>query len=278
MDPIKGKTVVITGASEGIGKSLAQEMAQQGARIILLARSVDKIKLMEFDLIHKNYLAEAFPLDLTSDESIRETFAKILKKYSQIDLLINNAAVGYFDQIADTKEDAAKIMFQTNFFGPLKCVQQVLPGMRTRKSGGIVNISSAISKHSSFNHGIYAASKSSLDRLSEALRIEEDKNNIKVYSIFVDRTKTKFKEHVLGSKETLMLPFEDLNEADPDNVAQKIIAAIENNKYIYHTSLKSKLFALGSGVFPLMVSKLFAQQYQKIEDNKVRPERDTKKQ
>jgi uncharacterized protein len=264
---MKDKIVVVTGASQGIGKCLAIKLAEKGAVIFLLARSVDKLRALEKELTEKQNRVKSIPVDLTSDEEVRDVFKQITDSHGKIDVLINNAGVGLFATVQDSNLTDSRILFDTNFFAPLLCIQQTLPLMRSN-GGSIVNISSAISKHSSFYQGVYSASKSALDRLSESLRIEEGKNKIKVFSIYIDRTKTNFKNHMIGTKENYILPFKGLSATEPEVVAEKIISAIQSNKLIYHTSAKSRLFSLGSAILPSIVTKLFTEQYHKLTKSK----------
>ncbi len=258
---LKGKVAVVTGASSGIGECLAKNLAKEGVIVILLARSLDRLKEIEKELLQKGHIAEAKQIDLTSKESIKNTFDSIRRKYPKIDLLINNAAVGLFETIKDTKLNEAEEVMKTNFFGPLLCIQEVLPVMHQQKQGLIVNLSSAISKQASFYQGIYAASKSALDRLSESLRIEENTNKIQVISVYIDRTRTNFRNHVVGPKDKLVLPFRRLKEASPEKVAELIIESIKKSKVIVHTSLRSRLFSFGAGILPEVVNYLFIKQY-----------------
>ena len=259
MLPLQNKIMLITGASSGIGKCLAEEAAQQGATVLLAARSLDKLKEIEHNILQKNLKAEALVVDLTSDQSIKKVFEQIQKKYNHLDLLINNAAVGLFETVKNSQSKDAHQLFKTNFFGPITCIQQALPLMN--KESIIVNISSAIAKHASFYQGVYSASKAALERVSEALRIEE---NITVLTVNIDRTKTDFRNHVLGPKHQLVLPFQHLQEADPQQVAKKILKAIQAKKSIYHTTLKSRVFTLATALFPSLINHLFRKQYKKV--------------
>jgi uncharacterized protein len=261
---LQNKVIVITGASQGIGKCLAEQLALKGCKIILMARSKEKLKDLKDILKHRGCSVDAISVDLTSNQQIKEAFKVVFNLYGSIDILINNAAVGLFATVRESSLEDCKRVFDTNFFGPILCIQYALPMIK--KHGSIVNISSAISKHASFYQGIYSASKSALDRLSEALRIEEYKNDIRIISIYIDRTKTNFRENMLGSKENYILPFKGLSMSSPANVANKIILAVEKKRLCHHTSIKSKLFTIGVGIFPSLVNNLFIKQYHKLKN------------
>ena len=131
----------------------------------------------------------------------------VIKKYGKIDILVNNAGIGLFDTIAHSKWDDIKKIFETNLFGHLLCIQLTLPHMQERKSGLVVNVSSTVSKYSLYNQGIYSASKSALERVTEALDVEEYPNGINTLIVIPDRTKTLIRMHSLGQKHLSMLPF-----------------------------------------------------------------------
>lgn len=263
---IKNKVVMITGASKGIGKSLAMEFVKNGAIVVLAARSADQLKMLESTL--KSYDGEVFSvfLDLTSKKSIESAVKEVIYKYGRIDMLINNAGVGLFDNISDSKNEYVKKLFETNFFGPLFLIQNVLPYMRKRKIGMIVNISSAISKHSLFYQGIYSASKAALERITEALSIEEHKNGIKTLLVIPDRTRTNFRSNVLGNKKFAKLPFK-LPESSPDSIAKKIIKSIVKGKSISYTSLRSRIYTAASGLCPQFINNLYKKSYRKFVRN-----------
>ena len=263
MMQIKNKVVMVTGASKGIGRSLAIEFVKNGAITVLAARSVGELKKLESILKSSDGKVFSVFLDLTSKKSIESTVKEVIGKYGKIDVLVNNAGVGLFDNISDSKSEDIKKLFETNFFGPLFLIQNVLPYMRKRKTGMIVNISSAISKHSLFHQGIYSASKAALERITEALSIEEHKNGIKTLLVIPDRTKTNFRDNVLGNKKFAKLPFK-LPESSPDLIAKKIVKSIIKGKSIYYTSLRSRIYTAASGLCPQLINKIFKKSYKKF--------------
>ena len=263
MTQITDKVALITGASKGIGRSLAIELAKNRAIVILAARSRDELKKLEADLKARDYRVSSVFLDLTSKKSIETAAQEVIRRHQKIDILVNNAGVGLFETIADSKTEDAKKLFETNFFGPLYLIQNVLPYMRKRKSGLIVNVSSAISKHSSFHQGIYSASKAALERMTEALSIEEHRNGIKTLLVIPDRTRTEFRSSALGKKKNEKLPFK-LPESSPDLIAKKIIKAIMKGKDISYTSLRSRAYTAASGLCPQLINKTYKRSYRKI--------------
>ena len=260
MVELKNRVVVVTGATGGIGKCLALGLAKRGAIVVIAARSVKNLEKLK-SLI-KPYNNKIFPifLALTSRNSIKSMVDKVIKKYNRIDILINGAGIGLFANIAKSNWSDIKKLFETNFFGPLLCIQLVSSHMRKRKNGLIVNISSAISKHSLYHQGIYSASKAALERITEAFNIEEHKNGIRTLLVIPDRTKTKFRDHVLGKRKFAKLPFK-LPESRPDYVANKIIESILKDKSLCYTSLRGRTYSAVSGISPVLINRLYKKSY-----------------
>lgn len=260
---IKNKIVIITGASRGIGRSLAKEFSNMGAITVITARSMDKLKEVESELKRNDAKVHSIALDLTSKKSIKSMVNEVMQRYGRIDILVNNAALAFYEEIADSKWDDIKKLFDTNFFGPLQCIQMVLPYMKKRKKGLIINISAPISKYSLHHQGIYAASKAALERITEAVDIEENKYGIKTLTAIIDRTKTDMKKNALGPKKYARLPY-NLQEADPDNVAKKIVRSVMKGKSICFMSKRSRAFTIASALYPQLINKMFKKSHKKF--------------
>ncbi|HIH92402.1 TPA: SDR family NAD(P)-dependent oxidoreductase [Candidatus Woesearchaeota archaeon] len=255
MTSIKGKVVVITGASRGIGKAIADECLKKGAIVVIASRSKPQGRQAG-----EQRKAEHIFCDVTSSKSLQFLVRKVISGHDRIDILINNAAIGLFETIAASKEQDVRAIMETNVLAPLHLTQLVLPHMRQRKSGLIVNISSAIAKHSLYYQGVYSASKAALERLTEAIAIEEAGNGISALLIVPDRTKTAFRMRALGSKKNAPLPL-TLPESDPSRVARTITAAIERGTSICYTSLRSRIFAYAAALSPGIISRTFRKEF-----------------
>jgi NAD(P)-dependent dehydrogenase (short-subunit alcohol dehydrogenase family) len=131
----------------------------------------------------ENLSIEIVQLDVTDDASVQRATAEVLSKVEQIDVLVNNAGFGFHGPVEEANPDEARLMFETNFFGPLRLIQAVLPGMRERRSGTIVNVSSLSGVLAEPYNGIYAASKHALEAMSESLYYESHPFNVRVLII-----------------------------------------------------------------------------------------------
>ncbi|WP_316741301.1 oxidoreductase [Pedobacter antarcticus] len=168
------KTILITGASAGIGKATAIYLAQNGYNVYGAARRTDKME----DL--KTYGIKVISLDVTKNESIVACVNQIITDAGNIDILINNAGFGSYGAIEDVSMEDARYQLEVNVFGAMRLAQLVLPKMRENKFGKIVNISSVGGKISMAFGGWYHASKFAIEALSDAMR-----NEVKPFGIDV---------------------------------------------------------------------------------------------
>jgi short-subunit dehydrogenase len=190
---IDGKVVIVTGASEGIGAACAAEFARSGAKLSLTARS-------EEGLQRAGPGALITPGDLTSEDARRRVVARTLERFGAIDVLINNAGVGtYLPSWSMPMEEVRRLM-ELNFFALLEMTQLVVPHMRARKSGTIVNIGSIGGKMVLPWSTLYSASKYAIGALTEGLRMELRRDGVHAMLVCPGYVKTGFQEHVRGGR------------------------------------------------------------------------------
>ena len=154
---------MITGSSTGIGLETALHFAQQGYRVFAAARKPEMVPP------DPNVVPVA--LDVDSDDSVRECVARVLDECA-IDVLVNNAGIGHAGAVEMIPLEHVRRMFETNFFGAVRMMQAVLPSMRARRSGTVVNVTSILGHMTLGCHGFYAATKHALAAVSEALAME----------------------------------------------------------------------------------------------------------
>jgi NAD(P)-dependent dehydrogenase (short-subunit alcohol dehydrogenase family) len=171
------KVWLITGCSTGFGRALAQEVLAKGYHAVVAARNTEDVK----DIV------EAYPetaiavrLDITVGAEIKAAVETAIQRFGQIDVLVNNAGIGYFAAIEESEDEQVRRMFEINVFGLAKMTQAVLPVMRKQRSGHILNISSIGGLRSFPGVGFYNATKYAVDGLSEALSKETAPLGIKV--------------------------------------------------------------------------------------------------
>jgi NAD(P)-dependent dehydrogenase (short-subunit alcohol dehydrogenase family) len=188
------KVVLITGGSDGLGKAAAILLAERGYRVVAAGRSPKKLAEMEALASEKKLSLSTAELDVCSDESVSEAVQRVIGQYGAIDVLINNAGVGYMAAVEEIAMADFKQQFETNLFGVLRVTQAVLPNMRERRSGRILMVSSVAGLVSPPTYGAYSSSKHALEGLSNALRLELHPFGIRVVLIEPGYIVTNFQQ------------------------------------------------------------------------------------
>ncbi|PLR99948.1 SDR family NAD(P)-dependent oxidoreductase [Bacillus sp. T33-2] len=171
-DRLKGKNIVITGASGGIGAEIARLCATRGANLVLLARSIDKLKSMKQDLTKYGVRVDVHRLDVADTDAVQAVFSKVLADIGHVDVLVNNAGFGVFRHAHEAPVDEIKSMFDVNVIGLMACTGMVLHGMRSRRIGHIINVASQAAKIATPKSSVYAATKHAVLGYSNSLRME----------------------------------------------------------------------------------------------------------
>jgi NAD(P)-dependent dehydrogenase (short-subunit alcohol dehydrogenase family) len=171
------KVWFITGCSTGFGHALAKELLENGYRVAVTARNVEQIKDMVSEY---SETAIALTLDVTNHNQIKAAVDATIAHFGQIDVLVNNAGIGYFAAVEESEEEEVRKMFEINVFGLASMTQAVLPQMRKQRSGHILNIASIGGLRAFPGIGFYNATKFAVDGLSESLSKELAPLGIKV--------------------------------------------------------------------------------------------------
>ncbi|HUL34331.1 MAG TPA: SDR family oxidoreductase [Candidatus Eisenbacteria bacterium] len=166
------RTVLITGGTDGLGRAAALLLAEKGYRVFAAGRSA--AKRVELDRIagEKKLPLESLELDVCDDTSVTRAVQEVLQKAGAIDVLINNAGIGFVAVVEELKFDDLRRLYETNIFGVLRVTQAVLPHMRERGQGRILMLSSVAGIVTPPTYGAYSSSKHALEAISNALRLE----------------------------------------------------------------------------------------------------------
>lgn len=186
------KTVLITGASSGIGKEAAKTLLAKGYTVYVAARRVDKMQ----ELAQAG--AIAVPMDITKEEDVERVVARIEAEHGGVDVLVNNAGFGMYGAMEDTTIEDARYQFEVNLFGLARLTQRVLPAMRAKKAGTIINISSMGGKIYTPLGSWYHATKHALEGWSDCLRLELAPFGIHVVVVEPGAIKTEFGDVMVG--------------------------------------------------------------------------------
>ncbi|MDR7654985.1 SDR family NAD(P)-dependent oxidoreductase [Acinetobacter junii] len=189
---VDGKTIIVTGASSGIGLTVSKHLAQAGAHVLLLARTKETLDEVKAEIEANGGKASVFPCDLNDMESIDAVSKEILAAVDHIDILVNNAGRSIrraVHESVDRFHDFERTM-QLNYFGAVRLVLNILPHMMQRKDGQIINISSIGVLANATRFSAYVASKAALDAFSRCLSAEVHSHKIAITSIYMPLVRT----------------------------------------------------------------------------------------
>ncbi len=235
------KTWFITGCSEGgIGAGIAKAILKRGYQAVVTARDTEKVKNIVADYPDT---ALALSLDVTDKESIKKAVEAAYERFGSIDVLVNNAGYCYRSSIEEAEESGIMKMFDTNLFGAINLIKEVLPGMRAQGSGAILNVSSIGAVRTGAASGYYAATKAAMELMSEGLYAELKPLGIKVMIVepgafrthFYDSSLKGSKNKIDAYKDTAWLRSVEQNvnnqnqPGDPDKVGDVLVDAIERD-------------------------------------------------
>ena len=231
MKKLEDKTVWITGASSGIGQALARQLNALGCTVVLSSRNETLLEVVQNNLPNPDK-SMVLPLDLTKQEEFVPATKKVIDRFKDIDILINNGGISQRSFASETPIDIDRAIMEVNYFGHIGLTKAVLPFMQTQKESHIVTISSLSGKFGFFQRSAYAASKHALQGFFESLRLEEEKNNIKVLLAYPGFVNTNISQNALRSDGTTHGNHDEnqANGISPGECAEKIIHALLKDK------------------------------------------------
>lgn len=253
------KVVWITGASAGIGESLAMAMAAEGAILVLSARNetaLDAVAAKCKEAGAARVLVQ--PLDLSHPESLESIGARVIKVLGTVDVLINNGGVSQRSLVKDTPFNLYRQLMEVNFFGAVALTKAVLPAMIAQQSGQIVTISSLVGKLGSPLRSGYAASKHALHGFFDSLRAEVFEDGINVLLVCPGFIKTAVSLNALNA-EGLATGKMDKNQDEgmlPSELAKKVLAAIRKGR--------EEIYVGGMEIWSLYIKRFFPKLINKI--------------
>ena len=244
---IEGKVVLITGASGGIGAACAAEFARAGARLALAARFAEGLAR------HDPGGALLLPCDLTQDDARREIVSRTAAHFGPIDILINNAGVGAYGPSFAAPLAQTRRMFELNFLAPLALAQLVVPAMRARRSGMIVNVGSIGGKVTLPWMTLYSASKCALGGWTDGLRMELARDGVRTLLVCPGYVVTGFQAHVLAGTAPASVVRARRFAIGAAQCARAIRRGVERNARTVVAPLSGWLLVLAARLAPALV-------------------------
>lgn len=212
---LRGKIAVITGASRGIGKAIALDLARSGVYVVLLSRNENDLQEVVTAIRKEGGKATAFNVDITDEEAVLKFLLSLSEISSHVDVLVNNAGVGSFQPVIETDSMAWDQVMDVNVKGTFLMCKHVLPLMKAGKQGHIISIASDVSKRTFANGAMYCASKYAQDAFCAALRKEVRPFNIKVSVVYPGLVETWFNNSIPGKNE-------DQLRLNPEDIASSV--------------------------------------------------------
>jgi uncharacterized protein len=223
MDP-RGKVVVVTGASMGIGEALAKAFAREDCKVVLASRDPARLEAARARMgAPERTLAIA--CDVRNREEIDRLLSLTLHNFGRVDIWINNAGFGLQDSVAAMDMKACRDMFDTNLFGAIECMQAVIPVMRRQAGGMIINISSVAGHIPLPYFAAYSATKFAMNAMGKAARMELRASGVHVMTVCPGTIATGFQANVVKGRERLRIGGPD---RDPGISADRVAAAVVN--------------------------------------------------
>jgi NADP-dependent 3-hydroxy acid dehydrogenase YdfG len=231
---LEGKVAVITGASSGIGEATALALAEEGARVALVARRADRLEALATRIKEAGGEALAIVADVGEEAQARDMVLKTRETFGRLDILINNAGVmllGFIDG-ADTQE--WRRMINVNVLGLMYATHAALPLMKAQGGGHFVNVSSVAGRKARAGSGVYSATKWAVGAFSEALRVEVFRENIRVTLVEPGAVDTELREHITNQKirEQSDAFFKSITPLESQDIAAGIVYAVTQPPHV----------------------------------------------
>lgn len=248
--------VILTGASQGIGRASAIKLAEAGCLLALVGRSVEPLQALAHAWGPARTLV--VPADISRPEAAVEIARQTEARFGRIDLLVNNAGLGIYGPAATANLAEAQQVMAVNFFGPWQLMQACIPIMQKNGGGLIINVSSIIGRRSTPSAGGYCASKAALEHLVESMRVELAPSRIRFSTLYPGVTQTDFVPRSLG------LPAQRRRRVKgipAEKVAVRLLKMAQREPRDAYVTLFDWAYVTGSQLFPGLVDRIFARYF-----------------
>jgi short-subunit dehydrogenase len=255
---LKDKVVIVTGASSGIGEAIAREFSINGSKVVLAARSEEKLSEIVKEIRAKNGEAFYVCTDVRNEEDCKRLIEKTVGKYGTIDILINNAGISMRASFLSVDLKVLHQLMNVNFWGTVYCTKYALPYLIERK-GSLVGVSSVAGFHGLPGRTGYSASKFAIHGFLETIRIENLKNGLHVMIIAPGFTSTEIRKHALmaNGQEQGESPKDEIKLMSPEYVAKWVLKGIRKRKRNKLLTWDGRLTALFQRIVPELVDWLY---------------------
>ena len=252
---IRGSRAIVTGASSGIGRALARELARQGARVVITARRKERLDELAEQLRADGGEVETVVGDIT-DPDVRRQTLEAVDRFGGLDILINNAGVGTMGRFEESDPERVRRIMEVNFFSLVEMTRLALPLLKKSSRPSIVNISSILGRRGAPHNTEYCASKFAVHGFSESLRAELDRHGIQVLVVSPGTTETEFFDQVLEKTSEPLWP--EHKPVSAEEVARQTLRAIRRGRHEIVPYRWGKVLLWLNRLSPPLVDRLMA--------------------
>lgn len=267
-----GKNVLITGASGGLGAAIAKNIAAEGAHLVVTSRS-EKVLNELISSLPQTVRAVAIAADLSEPGQVEVLAEKAVEALGHIDVLFNNAGIGYFALMEETRPESVRHLFEVNTFAPLALIRLLVPQMVRRGGGRIVNIVSCAGRVPIPSVGIYGGSKSALAVMTNTMRLELMPKGIDIINVYPGTVDTAFEENALREEERPGLCPRDRCGEPRFYIAKKVLDAAVGPAGEVWLERQGKWFSTAALLLPRYIEKRLGALRDKVIQNKSDPKR-----
>ena len=240
---LAGLRVLVTGASQGLGRAIAEAAAKRGAKVLAVSRTPQPLAGIE-----------TLAADITKPADRAAMVEAATRLFGGLDVLINNAGIGATGHFVDSSPDTLRAVFETNFFGTTEMIRAFLPTLKKGVTPAIVNISSVVGKRAIPGMPSYSASKFAVNGFSEAVRAELAKDGVDVIVVNPGLTRTNFGKNLAEAKTP---PLDDTKGMSAEDAAEAVLRALERGASDTTLTFRGKLLVLASRYTPRLVEFFF---------------------
>jgi short-subunit dehydrogenase len=262
---LRGRRAIVTGASGGIGRSVAEALARQGARVALVARTRERLEEAAAQIHARGGEAHVIPGDITLEDDRSRILESATEQLGGLDLLVNNAGVGSWGHFVGSTEEILRQVMEVNFFGPVELIRQAVPALEHGRQPAVVNVASMCARRAMPAWPEYSASKFALAGISESLRGELIRFGIDLLLINPGLTNSGYSSHLLRSEGRANIDFS--RGMAPDHVADRIVASVRGNRFETVVGSDARWMLLFNRFFPRWLDRLLGRKVQKLYAN-----------
>jgi short-subunit dehydrogenase len=273
---LRGARMLITGASQGIGRALALAALDRGVRVLGAARSKEELEKLHQEGIAKGGELQTVVADVTLPEDRQRMLDATLQYFGGLDILVNNAGIGATGHFAEAGPERLRKIMEVNFFGLTETTRLCLPALKQSHDPVIVNISSTAGKRGIPARSDYSASKFAVQGFSEALRTEIAKDGIDLLVVCPGLTRTNFSQNMLEQKAKLQL--DHMRGMTSEQVAEAVLEAIAHGRREVCLGWQGRLIIFVNRFFPRLADRIAARRVRALFRDEIAARRQTRAQ